>query len=271
MEIKVDKDGNVVTEKDDGGKILPVYVYDDGSEHPFDAKATLKSKDTKISGQKEEIDRHFKKNEKLKADLKVFDGVDVKQAKDDAEFREKFKDSKLVDEQGVEALKKQMNLTHQEELDRTETKWKTTVEEQQTKNEKLEKLIFKQTTLNQFATSPLFTGDDPKIKLHPEYAASIYKDNVKTEIEEKTGKIITRIINNDGEVILSKKKHGDEAGFTEGLEILIESDPRKDTILNPGKSGGPDAKGNLKPGTKEFSKLSPTEKIKAGLEKRKRA
>jgi leucyl-tRNA synthetase len=105
IKLKVNDEGFAYVE--DG---MPVFIHedDDNKESPMDVVKVMTGLDAKNKAQSEEIKRHVEGKEKLKTQLEAYEGIDPEKYKENAEFVEKHKDTKLVDEQGVETLKRKM-------------------------------------------------------------------------------------------------------------------------------------------------------------------
>ena len=264
MKLVVDKDGHAVLK--DG---MPVYKYDDGSEQPFDAKATLDSLNNKVNSLEEREARHAEKTKELNEKLKTYKDIDLEAVNKNAEIVKKLGDKQLVDEKGIEALKSTMIANFDEEKKGIHTSYKKTIDDLSGQKSGLEKIIFDLAVYREFANDEHFVdigGKERRTIYPPEDAAKIFGPNFKVEIKDQKVKIIPQ--DNDGKPIMSKKNHGEVADFHEGIAIMVDKHPRRDDILRSGKKGGPGAGGNLDINSKEFDKLSSTEMIKEGLKKK---
>jgi len=262
MELLLDENNNVVLK--DG---MPVYRYNDGSEQPFDAKATLESLNGKVKDLEEREKRHAENNEKISQELGKYKDIDLEEVKKNAEIIKKLEDKDLVDEKGVEALKKTMIANFEEEKKADQRKNKKVLKQLEEENGSLQKMIFNMAVINKFSNDDHFSGKEPKTFYPPEDAAKVFGDNFKVEI--KNDKVRVHAVDKEGNVVMSKKNHGEIADFHEAIEILIDQHPRRDDILRSGKKGGPGATGNIQIGSKEFNKLSSQDMIKEGLSKRR--
>lgn len=256
MELVLDADGNVVL-KDS----LPVYKYEDGSESPFDAKKTLDSKDRKIADLTEEKTRFFTKTETLKTDLAKFKGIDVKAATDALETVKNLASKDLLDANGIKILKSEMVQGFETEKSNIKKSHDDIVIERDIVIASKDNVIKTLLITTQFANSPHFSGKNKKTIYPAEDAVKIFGDRFK--VDEKTLGIIA--IDREGEVLKSKKTHGEPADFEEAMAIIIDEHPRKTEILNT-HPGGPLAHGNLGP-IKDGEYTTPTDKIAAGLKK----
>jgi hypothetical protein len=266
MKLKIDeKTGNAVLENG-----LPIYQYEDGSEAPFDADATLTGLNGRLKNLEEEKTRHATDKTKLKEQLDKFKGIDPVKATEHAKLVKALEDKQLIDAQGVEAMKKEwanaMKGSFEEEKKAIVdgfTQKETTWEKQKAD---YEALVFDLSVANKFATSEYFAGKEPKTTMPPEYAKKVFGDRFEMKIDGRNLKIIAKDAN--GRELYSKKNHGELADFDEAIAQIVEEQNKKYTIMNPGKQGGPRAVGNLNtPSGKDFDNLTPTEKIRAGLKK----
>jgi len=261
MKLKLDSNGNAVLV--DGH---PVYVYEDGTESPLDAKTTISGLEKKNLALEEEKERHFKKANDFKKELKKFEGIDpVKYS----EAMEKFKaidDNKLVDENGVAALKKQMTTIFDEEKDSIHQSYKKTLDENATETKSLHNVIYDLAIKNKFATDPHFSGEKPLTIYPAEDAAKIFGHNFETKIKDGKLEIIAK--DNEGKPILSKKNHGEPASFGEAITQLVATHAKSNAILRNAKTGGPMTSGNIDTKTgQSLEGASGTDRIKAGLQK----
>lgn len=258
VKIKTDENGNGVLE--DG---LPVFEFDDGSTSALDVAGSFQSFEKKISNFDSERDRHTEKFNALKADLKKFKGVDIEKYNQGMEKIKAIADQKLLDESGAEALKKSMRSIFDEEVQSIHGQYKKTLTEKDQSIEDLNSIVYDLAIKNEFATDPHFSGNSPVTIYPPEDAALIYGKNFKTEITGKKLQVIA--VDDKGNQILSKKRHGEPASFREAMAQIIDTQAKTKPILKSAKTGGPVTSGNLDSGggtqTKGFGK----DKIKAGL------
>jgi len=258
VKLKIDQDGKAVL--NDG---LPVFEFDDGSTSPLDVAGAFKSFETKQTNFNEERDRHTEKLNKLKADLKKYNGVDIDKYNEGMEKIKAISDQKLLDESGAEALKKNMRSIFDEELQGVHNQYKKTLIEKDDSIKDLNSIVYDLAIKNEFATDPHFSGDTPLTIYLPDDAAKIYGDNFKTEINGKTLRVIA--IDDKGNQILSKKNHGEPATFREAMAQIIEHQAKTKPILRNAKTGGPVTSGNLNSGGPGVTTGVGKDKIKAGL------
>jgi hypothetical protein len=266
MKLKIDeKTGVAVLENG-----LPIYQYEDGSESPFDADATLTGLNGGIKNLEEEKNRHAEDKIKLKTQLDKFKGIDPVKATEHAKLVKALEDKQLIDAQGVEAIKKDWSAAMKNSFEEEKKAIIDGFTQKETTWEKAkadyEALVFDLSVANKFATSEYFSGKEPKTAMPPEYAKKIFGDRFEMKIDGRNLKIIAKDAN--GREIYSKKNHGELADFDEAISQIVEEQNKKYTIMNPGKQGGPRTVGNLSsPSGKDFDNLTPTEKIRVGLKK----
>ena len=125
MKLKLDDQGHAVLQ--DG---MPVYVYEDGKEVPFDAPAAM----SKIGELNKENKGHRERAEKAETSLKVFEGLDPETARKALETVKNLDDKKLIDAGKVDEIKAEVTAA-----------WKMQLEEQtkgfQAKLDEKDKLI----------------------------------------------------------------------------------------------------------------------------------
>jgi len=259
VEIKTDDDGKPVYEDK-----LPVFKFDDGSESPLDVKGTFEKWETKEKNFNEERDRRAADLKKAKEDLKKFKDIDPEKYAEAMKTITALKDQKLVDEHGVETLKKQMRDIFDEELKGVHESYKKNMTEKDETLNNLNSVIYDLAIKNKFANDKHFTGPTPVTIYNPEDAAAIYGRHFKVEVNGTKYKITAT--DDDGKPILSKKNHGEPADFHEAISQIISNAAKAKPILRSARTGGPVTAGNLDSpdGTGTEGKSS-KDKIKAGL------
>jgi len=261
MKLKLD-DGKVVLQ--DG---LPVYIYDDGNEAPFDAKATIDGLNKRISNVTEEKERFFKKASDYETQLKPFEHVDPVKYGEYEKIVKNLNDQQILDQKGIESLKSAMRQTFDEEKKAVERKYQTEVQTEQQATQKLQGLVYDLVLKNKFANSTEWFGTDKSKTIYPaEDAALIFGKHFDVEIKDNNVKLVAK--DTAGNVIMSKKNHGDIADFDEAISQLVEARAKKYSILRSAGPGGPQIHGNLDTNGKSIEELTPQERIRAGLNQR---
>lgn len=241
MKLKLDANGQAVLK--DG---MPVYIHDDNSEHPFDAKATV----AKISQLNGEAQGHRERAEAAEKKLLPYkDITDPVAAIKALETVKNLDDKKLVDAGEVERVKAAVK--------ESVTKEFAPIAEER---DKLRTELFNEKIGGSFLRSPLLNGPKSLLVCPPDMAQAFFGKHFSIV----DGKVIAKTA--DGKEIYSKKKHGELADFDEALEILVDSYPGKQHILRGnGASGGGagQGKGGGGGGGADLSKLSPMDRLDA--------
>jgi len=267
MKLKLDKDGHAVLQ--DG---MPVYTYEDGTEQPLDAAATVKNFENKISNLVDEKDRHFNDKKKIEEKLKAYGKIDPETAQKNLKLAKQLEGKQLVDEHGLEQYQKQwteeVTASINEERDTERKQWEAERESYNGKLGNYEKIIYDLAVTNQFSNHPYFSGETPKTFYKPDHAAKIFGDRFKVDIGE--GKVKVYAVGNDGKTMLSKKNHGEVATFNEAVELIVQGEAEHHDIFRASSRRGPGVGGNLEGYNGSRSEGTGKSKIKAGLEKRLR-
>ena len=235
MKLKVDEKG-IAMVKDN----MPVYVHEDGSESPFDAKGAM----DKIHELNEESKKRRLKIDELEKGLKNFEGLDVDAAKKALETVKNFNDKQLIDANEVEKLKKSIGEVHELNMEKVKKSFSDEREKLALDIDKLNKKIRQLTISNLFSNSPYVKE---KLLIPGDMAENFFGHHFK--LEETKG--VTYVVPYDsiGEKILSQKNPGEIADFEEALPRIIDKYPNKDKITKGGKSGS-GAGGNMSSGEK---------------------
>jgi hypothetical protein len=269
MKLVLDEDGHAVLKKSDDGKIMPVYEYEDGVKKEFDAGATLSGLNKKNSALEDEKTRHATKAEKLKKELKTYEGIDPDKAKEALTKIKNLDDKKILDEKGVEAIKAEvrndMKVLHEEAMENLKTSHSNELEEIKTELSSKDGLIRNLVIDNLFANSPYFSGKERKSIYPATDAAKIFGHHFHTKVED--GLVTVEAKDSRGKPIMSKIDHGEPADFNEAISLILDKHPRKHEILKGSSKGGPDAGGNIDTKSKKFEDMSSVDKIKSGLKK----
>lgn len=220
----------------------PVWIGDDGSESPFDAKANIVAAATA----KREAAENRKAKKEAEERLAAFAGIeDPAAALKALQFSQSMDGKKIMDDDGIKRLVESAVKPLQEE----NTNLKKTAQEQ-------ESTIYKMKVSDKFNTSTFLkkTIYDET----PDVAEAYFGKHFKVE----DGKTVA--YDQTGNPIYSSVKAGELADFDEALSVLVNSHPRKDFMLR-GTGGGSGAQQNNGGGGKgnNFDHLSPTERITA--------
>jgi hypothetical protein len=262
MELKLDENGNAVLQ--DG---CPVYLYDDGREAPFDAATTLATLNGRISNLEDEKNRHFTKTKEYKEKLKAYEGIDPEKATAAIATVQNLKDKQLLDSQGIEVLKNEMRSSFEAEKKQLTENFTNIIKEREGNIQQQNSMIHELMVTQRFHSSDFFTGEKPKTIYPPDDAAKIFGHHFSVERTNGTNRMQVIARDNDGNIILSRKNHGDPAPFDEAIAIIVDKHPHKHRFLNSPAGGGPDgARGNT--GLRTDQKVGHGQsKIAAGLKK----
>jgi hypothetical protein len=231
-----------------------------------DAKNKLTDKEAAllkdVMKKKEALENATKAKEALEAKLKEFDGIDPVAIKKLIADQKAAEELEAVRKGEWEKVKAQMNEAHQKELNAVAGK----LAEKDTEIGNLNKTIADITVGSSF-TGSKFVHDD--LALTPNKARALYG----AHFEYKDGKVVgydKPAGQKDRAPLVDGK--GEPLSFDEAFKKIIEADPDKDSLLkskigegaasSTGKPGGKEADG----GKKDEKKLTPIEKIAAGLE-----
>jgi hypothetical protein len=263
LPIKLKLDEKDVPVLDDG---LPVFEFDDGTESPIDVAGSFKSYETKIGNFDEAKERHAEKLKATEKKLKAFKGVDIKKYEDGMLKIEAIKDQKLLDESGADSLKKSMRTIFDEEVAGIHASYKTGMGEKDEIISNMNTIVYDLAIKNKFATDKHFSGDKPVTIYNPDDAAKIYGSHFKVETTGSKYSIVAK--DHEGKSILSRKKHGEPAEFSEAITQIIEIESKNKPILRNAKTGGPVTSGNLDSGSGDnLDGKDSLSKIKSGLRK----
>lgn len=230
--LKVNEDG--VPELKDG---VPLYLDPEGKEMALDAPV--------MHGKILELNKESKTRrealETAQETLNLFEGIeDITVWKKDAdsaiEHVANFNDQDWLKADKVEKLKSEMKTAHADQLEAAKKAYKVEEEKLLGEIEKQKGQIRTLLISNRFATSPLFSGNEPKTTLPPELAEAYFGKHFK--IEEKDGELIIVGYDRSGDQIISHQgdRVGELAEFDEAMEVIFESYPGKDRLLRA-KSG----------------------------------
>jgi hypothetical protein len=211
MKLKLDADGKPVF-KDD----LPIFIADDNTEIPFDAKRNMDTI-TRLNTENRE------RREKLEAaenSLKAYGGLfpTAEAAKAAKETLEKIDQKKLVENGELERVREEMKKAYEPQL-----------------LEKEKALTDLQAKYDGQFLSTAFANSDwakQNASAHPEVLQAMFGNRFVV----KDGKVLGR--GPDGSPLYSKANPGELATFDESLEAIIGGYPHKATILKSKQAGG---------------------------------
>jgi hypothetical protein len=224
MPFKVDANGAIVIDAD---KKMPIFVYADGREAPFDADNTIAT----ISRLNGESKSHREAKEAAESKLKGFEGIeDGEAARKALELAKNIKDGDLITAGKVQEIKEAAAKSAQEAVaaaTRAAAEKEKALTEQ---NAKLTGDLNNHIIGGSFASSK-FIAD--KLAIPADMAQKFFGDRFKVE----SGKLVP--LDQAGNPIFSATNHGNHADFEEALQVMVNQYPHKDSILKgSGASGG---------------------------------
>ena len=212
MSWKLDENGSIVVR--DGN---PVYVDSNGDEKTV-------AVDTIARLNKEAKEHRIAKEDALEK-LKKFEGIDAEKARIALETVSKMDASKLIDAGKIDELKAELNGQYQSQL-----------------SEKDKAFSDLQTKYDSMVINNVFANSD-FIRNNVAVPRDLFEAKFRGNFKVENGEVI--VYGNDGNRLYSKDRAGEYATAEEGLRILAESHPNKDTILraNVGTGTGSDGSG----------------------------
>ena len=222
MPFKKDADGKIVTQEVNG-QLLPVFVYPDGKEAPFDGDGTVATI-ARING---EAKGHREAKEAAEASLKVFKDAGITDASAAAKA---LKDVASWDEKQKLAAGERDQAIAQAVKARDDHFAPTVAERDQLRDQ-----------LNAHLIGGVFTGSKfvaEKIAAENGAAASqiaraLFGQNFKVE----DGKVVA--YDGEGKKLYSRSRPGELADAAEALQLIVDASPLKASILKgSGASGG---------------------------------
>jgi hypothetical protein len=221
MKLLLDDKGNVVVRN---GK--PVYVQDDGKELEFDADHALAS----IARLNKESKDHREGRETAETLVAAFKDIDPKAAREAIKTVANLSSGDLVKAGDVDKIKGEVEKAVRGE-------YAPIVAERDTfKGE-----LYGERIGGSFARSALIVGDKATIALPADIVQAQFGKHFT--IDDKTRQIVAK--DAKGEIIYSRVKPGDVAGFDEALSIIVDQYPNKASILKGTGANGSGA-GNVK-------------------------
>lgn len=240
---KLDENGNIVMR--DGN---PVYVNTNGDEQSV-------AVDT-ISRLNNEAKTHREAKEAALEKLKAFEGLDATKAREALEIVAKLDANKLIDAGKVDEVKSQITAQLQGQID-----------------EKTKALTDLQAKYDNMIVNNLFANSE-FIRNNVAVPRDMFEAKFRGNFKVENGQVV--VYGNDGNRLYSKERAGEYATPEEGLRILAEAHPNRDTILKAntgtgtgsnGASGGSGGSRYMK--RSDFEKLSPAKQVEYAQKMRK--
>ena len=224
MKLLLDADGHVVVKND-----KPVYLDKKGDEIEFDALGvtnTLNNRSNKIEALNGEA-------QALNDKLAAFGDVNIEQALSDRNIVKNLDDKTLMDEKGVDSLKRQLSEAYESEKSGLIKNFDAERKEFMNSN------ASQAAQIDDYIIGGGFSNDAfirEEVTLSPEHARNIYGNNFK--VEEVNGKPTLVGYMSNGEKILSMKNPGEIAGFSEAFSKIFDADPSSDNYRKTSQNGG---------------------------------
>ena len=240
---KLDENGNIVMR--DGN---PVYVNTNGDEQSV-------AVDT-ISRLNNEAKTHREAKEAALERLKAFEGLDATKAREALEMVSKLDANKLIDAGKVDEVKAEITSKLQGQID-----------------EKTKALSELQTKYDNMIINNLFANSE-FIRNNVVVPRDMFEAKFRSNFKVENGQVV--VYGNDGSRLYSKDRAGEYATPEEGLRILAEAHPNRDSILrantgsgtgSTGASGGSGGSRYMK--RSDFEKLSPAQQSEYAQKMRK--
>jgi hypothetical protein len=262
MKLKLNEEGHAVLVD---GK--PVYVHDDGKEIPFDAAQTVAT----ISRLNKEAQTHREGKEAaetqlgaMKDQVKVFEGLDPKAAKEALQKLKDIGDGKLIESGKLEEVRGAAQKEYEARLKAYQEEFGAKEGKLMAEREALQGHLNNEIIGGSFARSKFI---NEKIAVPVDMIQATFGKNFKVE----DGKLVA--VDAQGNKIFSRARPGEMADFDEALGSLVEQYAHRDHILKAsGASGGGasasagsngNGNGNKSMTRSAFSQLPPMEQMKA--------
>lgn len=266
MKLKLDEEGHAVLVD---GK--PVYVHDDGKEIPFDAARTVET----ISRLNGEAKNHREAKEAaetqlgaMKDQVKVFEGLDPKSAREALQKLKDIGDGKLIESGKLDEVRSAATKEYEVRLAALQAEY----------GEKEGKLVADREALQGHLNNEIIGGSFARSKFIQEKIAvpvdmiqATFGKNFKVE----DGKLVA--VDAQGNKIFSRARPGELADFDEAMGSLVEQYSSRDHILkasgasgsgaaaSAGGSGSKDGKSMTRTAFNQLHPMDQMKTIKSGV------
>ncbi|MBR8182100.1 hypothetical protein KDW54_06765 [Burkholderia ambifaria] len=242
MPFKYDAEGRIVTQ-DVSGQKLPVFVYPDGKETPFDGDGTIGT----ISRLNGEAKSHRERAETAEARAKLFEGIeDADAARKALETVKNIKDGELITAGKVEEIKAAAKRAAEETVAAANKASAAELEKLRGERDGLQTQLYDEKIGGSFDRSKFIAE---KLAIPGDMAKAAFGKAFRIE----DGKVVA--YDASGNKVFSRVRPGDVANFDEALETLVENYPYRDQILKgSGASGGGASGGGAAGGKKSYSR-----------------
>lgn len=212
MKLKLDDKGQVVV---DNG--MPIYVYDDGREAPFDAPGAV----GKIKTLADEKEKVSKAHDALAERLKPFDGFDLDGAKTALETVANLKAGELIKAGDVQTIKNETAKAYESQVEALKRQNEELRISGEASVAKLNKELDDLAIGHAIGTSKFVLEG---MTLPPNAVRKMWGDN----FVRKDGKLVAVV---NGKELFSDLKPGEFAEPDEAIELLVKADPYREKYL----------------------------------------
>ncbi len=225
----------------------PIIENEDGTQYGLDA-ISLTGKIHEVN--KESKDRKEKIRE-LTTSLEKFSKIDdPAKALEALETMKNLSEKDLKNKEDLELLKTDMENAWKVKMEDKENSFKTALTDKDSSISTLQSDLHAALVQTQFASSPLFAGEDRTTTLTPDIAYTYFGNSWKIETNEFGERVSIGYAN--GKPIYSQINPGDIASFEEAMPKIIEASGQKIMKESTG-SGSRSGKGSFRSGSIDAS------------------
>lgn len=211
MNWKLDESGNIVVKEGN-----PVYIDTAGTE-----KVVMVDTISRLNNEAKE--HRIAKEEALEK-LKAFDGIDAAKAREALDTVSKLEANKLIESGKLDELKAQITGQYQSQL-----------------SEKDKAFTELQNRYDNMVINNVFANSD-FIRNNVAVPRDMFEAKFRNNFRVENGEVV--VYGNDGKRLWSNEKQGEYATPEEGLKILAESHPNRDSILRANINSGAGSDGS---------------------------
>ncbi|MBF0102272.1 MAG: hypothetical protein HQK77_15330 [Desulfobacterales bacterium] len=237
LKYKMNEEGNAVHVNDKGFPII-IDESKNGEEIGIDAIHLF----TKMPQIRNEAKEYRESRDKANTYLEKLTakGIDPEKLEDwlesamkALELTKNIEDKKLIEAGEVESIKQQATENLNSKIKELETSYKDSISKLNEKISKKDNVIFKLLISDKFSSSQFVKE---KLNRTPKEAGRYFATNFKVEYDGDTPVVVGYF--EDGRKIYSKERAGELADFDEALELLLERDDNKNSMLRGSAASG---------------------------------
>lgn len=246
MKLKINEEGTIVLSEEG----LPIWILDeDGDkEVAYDVQKLVKD----LTNANSESAGRRKKIEELESKTKLYEGLDIEEAKKALETVKSYSDKQLLDAGQVDEIKRAAEDSYKAKMDELQKDLASKIGDRDIIIKK------KETQINDLLIKGAFTSSKflvEKTIMPSDLAYSHFGKNFK--VEETEHGLRTIATYDDGKTVFSDIDPGSPAQPEEAIEKIINRYPYKDSIL---KGAGGSGTGSFAPGSKDIdTPITPAE------------